>query len=141
MPSCSVPNMTREHDALRERLGMVGAWTFAFDARPADRVRTDVRELEEIGYTAIWVPEGSSSRDDAGLEVRSIRKKPCRYSRVKGINSLDEIDNRIRVKVEAAHRSPQASRSSWICRSISSLERVPGGRLAMKSKMSCRGCD
>jgi len=63
MPSCSVPNMTREHDALRERLGMVGAWTFAFDARPADRVRTDVRELEEIGYTAIWVPEGSSSRD------------------------------------------------------------------------------
>lgn len=38
-------------------------WTFAFDARPAERVRADVGELEEIGYTAVWVPEGSSSRD------------------------------------------------------------------------------
>ncbi|MGZ5128863.1 MAG: TIGR03620 family F420-dependent LLM class oxidoreductase [Actinomycetota bacterium] len=55
--------MTSEHDALRERLGTVGAWTFAFDARPAERVRSDVGELEGLGYSAIWVPEGSSSRD------------------------------------------------------------------------------
>ena len=55
--------MTSEHDALRERLGTVGAWTFAFDARPAEEVRSDVGELEGLGYAAIWVPEGSSSRD------------------------------------------------------------------------------
>ena len=55
--------MTSEHDALRERLGTVGAWTFAFDASLAERVRCDVRELEGLGYSAIWVPEGSSSRD------------------------------------------------------------------------------
>jgi probable F420-dependent oxidoreductase len=55
--------MTAEHDALRERLGRVGAWTFAFDARPAGRVRDDVGELEALGYPAIWIPEGSSSRD------------------------------------------------------------------------------
>jgi probable F420-dependent oxidoreductase len=55
--------MTSAHDALRERLGTVGAWTFAFDARPAERVRSDVGELEGLGYAAIWVPEGSSSRD------------------------------------------------------------------------------
>jgi len=55
--------MTTEHDALRERLGVVGAWTFAFDARPAAAVRTDVDELEDLGYRTVWVPEGSSSRD------------------------------------------------------------------------------
>ena len=55
--------MTIEHDALRERLGRVGAWTFAFDGRQATAVRADVAELEALGYPAIWVPEGSSSRD------------------------------------------------------------------------------
>jgi len=55
--------MTPEHYALRERLGAIGVWTFAFDARPAERVRSDVGELEGLGYSAVWVPEGSSSRD------------------------------------------------------------------------------
>ncbi len=55
--------MTTEHDALREQLGRIGAWTFAFDAQPADTVRAQVGELETLGYRAIWVPEGSSSRD------------------------------------------------------------------------------
>lgn len=55
--------MTSEHEALRERLGRLGAWTFAFDARPAETVRSDVGALEALGYPAIWVPEGSSSRD------------------------------------------------------------------------------
>jgi len=55
--------MSTEHEALRERLGSLGAWTFAFDAQPADRVRAEVGELETLGYPAIWIPEGSSSRD------------------------------------------------------------------------------
>jgi probable F420-dependent oxidoreductase len=52
-----------EHDALRRRLGRLGAWTFAFDAMPASRVRVDARRLETLGYDALWVPEGSASRD------------------------------------------------------------------------------
>jgi probable F420-dependent oxidoreductase len=55
--------MTSDHDTVRERLGSVGAWTFAFDSRPAETVRSDVGELEDLGYPAIWIPEGSSSRD------------------------------------------------------------------------------
>jgi probable F420-dependent oxidoreductase len=55
--------MTSEHGALRDRLDRLGAWTFGFDSSPAEQVRSDVRELEDLGYSAIWVPEGSSSRD------------------------------------------------------------------------------
>jgi probable F420-dependent oxidoreductase len=52
-----------EQDAVRASLGAVGAWTFAFDARSIEQVGADARELETLGYAALWVPEGSSSRD------------------------------------------------------------------------------
>ncbi len=55
--------MGNEHEALRRRLGRLGAWTFAFDEMPASRVRVDARRLETLGFGALWVPEGSSSRD------------------------------------------------------------------------------
>ncbi len=51
------------HDAVRERLGRVGAWTFAFDRRTISQVRADAAAIESLGYGALWVPEGSSSRD------------------------------------------------------------------------------
>ncbi|MBI3648716.1 MAG: TIGR03620 family F420-dependent LLM class oxidoreductase [Actinobacteria bacterium] len=55
--------MTAEHDALRARLGRIGAWTFAFDALPAWRVREVAAEIESLGFGALWVPEGSASRE------------------------------------------------------------------------------
>ena len=55
--------MASVHDELRARLGSVGAWTFAFDAQPVAEVRAGASALEELGYTALWVPEGSGSRD------------------------------------------------------------------------------
>ena len=55
--------MGAEHEVARSRLGRVGAWTFAFDARPAPQIRTDAAAIEAMGYSALWVPEGSSSRD------------------------------------------------------------------------------
>ena len=55
--------MATVHDELRARLGTVGAWTFAFDAQPVADVRAGASALEELGYTAVWVPEGSGSRD------------------------------------------------------------------------------
>lgn len=55
--------MSGEHDAIRAALGPVGAWTFAFDARSAEQIGIDARALESLGYAAVWVPEGSSSRD------------------------------------------------------------------------------
>jgi probable F420-dependent oxidoreductase len=41
----------------------VGAWTFAFDVRPAGQIRRDAADIEAMGYSALWVPEGSTSRD------------------------------------------------------------------------------
>ena len=55
--------MSGEHDAVRAALGAVGAWTFAFDARSAEQIGIDARALESLGYAALWIPEGSSSRD------------------------------------------------------------------------------
>jgi probable F420-dependent oxidoreductase len=55
--------MAAEHDSLRRRLGAVGVWTFAFDARPMAQIALDAAEIEELGYGALWVPEGGGSRD------------------------------------------------------------------------------
>jgi probable F420-dependent oxidoreductase len=41
----------------------VGAWTFAFDSRPARDVIEDAVAIQELGYPALWVPDGGGSRD------------------------------------------------------------------------------
>jgi probable F420-dependent oxidoreductase len=38
-------------------LGRVGIWTFVFDLQPIARAREVAAELEELGYSAIWVPD------------------------------------------------------------------------------------
>jgi probable F420-dependent oxidoreductase len=55
--------MGAEHDAVRARLGRVGVWTFAFDSLPAAAVRGAVTDIERMGYPALWVPEGGTSRE------------------------------------------------------------------------------
>jgi probable F420-dependent oxidoreductase len=54
--------MTR---ATRSGLGRVGIWTFAFDCRPAGRVREAAAEIEGLGYGAIWYGE-AFGRDTVG---------------------------------------------------------------------------
>jgi probable F420-dependent oxidoreductase len=55
--------MGDRHEALRARLGRVGAWTFAFDVRAIEQVREDAAAIEAMGYSTLWIPEGSTSRD------------------------------------------------------------------------------
>jgi probable F420-dependent oxidoreductase len=55
--------MGADHEAVRERIGRVGVWTFAFDALPAGDVRDAAAAIETLGYPALWVPEGGSSRE------------------------------------------------------------------------------
>ena len=55
--------MGAAHDRLRARLGRIGGWTFAFDARPWSSVEVDARAIETLGYGALWIPEGGGSRD------------------------------------------------------------------------------
>jgi probable F420-dependent oxidoreductase len=55
--------MAPAHDAVRARLRLLGVWTFAFDAQPIAEVRRGAARLEADGYGALWIPEGSGSRD------------------------------------------------------------------------------
>ncbi|HEX6401461.1 MAG TPA: hypothetical protein VF108_13490, partial [Actinomycetota bacterium] len=47
--------VTSAHDRLRRRLGRVGVWTFAFDARPARTIAGDVRAIEAMGFPSLWI--------------------------------------------------------------------------------------
>jgi probable F420-dependent oxidoreductase len=38
-------------------LGTFGVWTFDFEDQPAAQMRESVRELEELGWRAFWIPE------------------------------------------------------------------------------------
>lgn len=44
-------------------LGRVGVWTFTLDANPAGATREAVAELENLGYGALWIPEGRGSKE------------------------------------------------------------------------------
>jgi probable F420-dependent oxidoreductase len=48
---------------LAERLGRVGVWSFALQRMPAAGAGTAVRDLEALGYPAIWIPESLGSKD------------------------------------------------------------------------------
>ena len=45
-------------------LGRIGVWSSAFAVAPATEARRAVREMDELGYDALWYPEG------LGTEVR-----------------------------------------------------------------------
>jgi probable F420-dependent oxidoreductase len=55
--------MGADLDALRRSLGRVGVWTFAFDAMGVPAIREAARRIEAMGYEALWIPEGSRSRE------------------------------------------------------------------------------
>jgi probable F420-dependent oxidoreductase len=44
-------------------LGRVGVWSFAFDRNPVAVEQEAVAELEELGFPALWIPEGLGSKD------------------------------------------------------------------------------
>jgi len=55
--------MGAEHDSVRARLGRVGVWTFAFDGLPAAAIRGAAADIERMGFSGLWVPEGGTSRE------------------------------------------------------------------------------
>ena len=44
-------------------LGRVGVWSFAFDRNPVAAEQEAVAEIEELGFPALWIPEGLGSKD------------------------------------------------------------------------------
>ena len=51
------------------KLGPIGIWTNALDAQPAAKAQDAARELERLGYAAIWFPESvrREALSNAGL--------------------------------------------------------------------------
>jgi probable F420-dependent oxidoreductase len=47
----------------RERLGRVGVWWSALGRRTADEERAVARELEALGYPALWFGEGNAGKE------------------------------------------------------------------------------
>ncbi|GAA4955275.1 putative F420-dependent oxidoreductase [Nonomuraea thailandensis] len=70
-------------------LGRFGVWTFDFDALPASAMRESVRELEELGWQAIWVPElrGREALTHAGFLLSCTE-------RIKVVNGIAQIWSR-----------------------------------------------
>lgn len=52
-----------ERREARARLGRVGIWSFALDELPAGGERQTVAEMDALGYPALWIPEGLSSKE------------------------------------------------------------------------------
>jgi probable F420-dependent oxidoreductase len=48
---------------LAARLGSVGVWTFALERRPVADERRAMGELEDMGFPAVWIPEGAGSKE------------------------------------------------------------------------------
>jgi probable F420-dependent oxidoreductase len=45
------------------RLGRVGVWSFALETLPAEQEREAAREIEALGYPALWIPESTGSKE------------------------------------------------------------------------------
>jgi probable F420-dependent oxidoreductase len=62
--------------ALAEQLGRVGLWTRHLDIQPAERVRSTVAELDELGWGSLWSWEvfGREALTNAGLLLSATRR-------------------------------------------------------------------
>src|SRR5579862_691559 len=58
------------------KLGSVGIWTRQFENHPAAKIQEAARELEELGYGAIWFNEsaGREALTHAGLLLAATRR-------------------------------------------------------------------
>jgi probable F420-dependent oxidoreductase len=48
---------------LAERMGRVGAWSFALQRLAASDAGAAARDLEDLGFPAVWIPESIGSKD------------------------------------------------------------------------------
>lgn len=48
---------------LAARIGRVGVWSFSIERHPASRARDFVREVEGLGFGAMWIPEALGSKE------------------------------------------------------------------------------
>ncbi|HXF56477.1 MAG TPA: LLM class F420-dependent oxidoreductase [Actinomycetota bacterium] len=56
-------DLAAQRKDLAARLGRVGVWTFALDRTSASEAREFVAAVEEMGFRALWIPEGLGSKE------------------------------------------------------------------------------
>jgi probable F420-dependent oxidoreductase len=49
--------------SLASRLGRVGVWSITLERHPISTEREAVAEIEELGFQALWIPEGLGSKE------------------------------------------------------------------------------
>jgi probable F420-dependent oxidoreductase len=57
------PNGEHSGRRVAAAIGRVGVWSFAFDRNPVRIEQEAVAEIEELGFPALWIPEGLGSKD------------------------------------------------------------------------------
>jgi probable F420-dependent oxidoreductase len=55
--------MTTDREQLATALGRIGFWSFQLDGLSASRAQEAVAEVEELGFGAVWIPEGFGSKE------------------------------------------------------------------------------
>lgn len=59
-----MPDTSEElRTAVRAAIGRVGVWSFSLERYPIGREREAVAEIEALGFRALWIPEGLSSKE------------------------------------------------------------------------------
>lgn len=69
--------MVTDRQELASALGPVGFWTFQLDGQPAARAQELVAEVEQLGFGAVWIPEGFGSKEafaHAGILLAGTRR-------------------------------------------------------------------
>src|SRR5215472_604220 len=58
------------------QLGPLGIWTFQLDPQPMTRAQEAVAELDELGFSALWLPEAVAGEPfaDAALLLSATRR-------------------------------------------------------------------
>jgi probable F420-dependent oxidoreductase len=68
-------------------LGRIGVWSWRFVSAPVDDLRTALARIEELGYGAVWYPEGADGRES--ISAAAILLAACERIRVgSGIASI-----------------------------------------------------
>lgn len=91
-------------DRLRQLLGPIGVWTFRLDVMTPAESATAVREIEQLGFPSLWIPEVGRT------EAMSMAGHLLHHSETLTVaNGIARVIDRTANSAAAAHRHLQAA--------------------------------
>jgi probable F420-dependent oxidoreductase len=130
-------------------LGTYGVWTFDFEHQPAARMRESVRELEETGWRAFWIPEllGREALTHAGYllsctermhvinGIAQIRAREARWTYGAGLLLADAYPDRHVLGLGVGDARPGVRPMAAMTEYLDELDAVTTANPAPKSPM------